>query len=136
MLEVYSKNVEVAAEGSIPLTTVALMKGTSTQLLGTSTIQFNKCGIYEVTVSGSVTGSAAGEIEVQLDKDGVLQPQAVALATAADATSIIPFSFTTLIQVPDNNVINCPCATVTTISLRNMGIAATYNTIDVTAVRI
>lgn len=136
MLEVYSKNVDVAAEGSIPLTTVALMKGTSTQLLGTSTIQFNKCGIYEVTVSGSVTGSAAGEIEVQLDKDGVLQPQAVALATAADASTIIPFSFTTLIQVPDNNAINCPCATVTTISLRNMGIAATYNTIGVTAVRI
>lgn len=136
MLEVYSKNVNVAANGIIPLTTVALLKGTSTQLLGTSTIQFNKCGVYEVSVSGSVIGSAAGEIIVQLEKNGVIQPQAVSLITAADATSQIPFSFTTLVQVPDNNNINCPCSTTTTIDLRNAGIEATYSTIDVTAVRI
>ena len=136
MLEVYSKNVTVAENGIIPLTTVALIKGTSTQLLGTSTIQFNKCGIYEVTVSGSVTGSAAGEIIIQLEKNGVVQPQAVSLATAADTTSIIPFSFTTLIQVPDSNNINCPCSTTTTIYLRDAGIEDTYNTITVTAVRI
>lgn len=136
MLEVYSKNVNVAANGIIPLTTVALLKGTSTQLLGTSTIQFNKCGVYEVLVSGSVIGSAAGEIIVQLEKNGVAQPQAVSLITAADATSQIPFSFTTLVQVPDSNNINCPCSTTTTIDLRNAGIEATYSTIDVTAVRI
>lgn len=136
MLEVYSKNVTVAENGIIPLTSVALVKGTSTQLLGTSTIQFNKCGIYAVTVSGSVTGSAAGEIVIQLEKNGIVQPQAVSLATAADATSIIPFSFTTLIQVPDSNNINCPCSTTTTIYLRNAGIEDTYNTITVTAVRI
>jgi hypothetical protein len=136
MLEVYSKNVNVAANGIIPLTTVALLKGTSTQLLGTSTIQFNKCGVYEVSVSGSVIGSAAGEIIVQLEKNGVAQPQAVSLITAADATSQIPFSFTTLVQVPDSNNINCPCSTTTTIDLRNAGIEAIYSTIDVTAVRI
>ena len=136
MLEVYSKNVTVAENGIIPLTSVALIKGTSTQLLGTSTVQFNKCGIYKVTVSGSVTGSAAGEIVIQLEKNGIVQPQAVSLATAADATSIIPFSFTTLIQVPDSNNINCPCSTTTTINLRNAGIEDTYNTITVTAIRI
>lgn len=136
MLEVYSKNVNVAENANIPLTTVALLKGTSTQLLGASTIQLNKCGVYEVTVSGSVVGSAAGEIIVQLEKNGVAQPQAVSLITAADATSQLPFSFTTLVQVPDNNYINCPCATTTTISLRNTGIEATYSTINVTVVRI
>ncbi len=136
MLEVYSKNVTVAANGLIPLTTVALLKGVSTQLLGASTIQFNKCGIYEVTISGSIIGSAAGEIIVQLEKNGIAQPQAVSLITAADATSQIPFSFTTLIQVPDSNNINCPCSTTTTIDLRNAGIEATYSTIDVTAVRV
>ena len=136
MLELYSKNVTAAANGLIPLTTVALLKGASTQPLGASTIQFNKCGIYEVSVSGSVIGSAAGEIVVQLEKNGVAQPQAVSLITAADATSQIPFSFTTLVQVPDNNNINCPCSTTTTIDLRNAGIEATYSTIDVTAVRI
>lgn len=136
MLEVYSKNVNVAENANIPLTTVALLKGTSTQLLGASTVQLNKCGVYEVTVSGSVIGSAAGEIIVQLEKNRIAQPQAVSLITAADATSQMPFSFTTLVQVPDNNYINCPCATTTTISLRNAGIEATYSTIDVVAIRV
>ena len=136
MLDIYSKNVTVSADGAIPLNTVALMKGTSTQPLGAGSIQFNKCGIYQVTVSGSVVGSAAGEIEIQLEKDGVAQPQAISLITAADATSNIPFSFTTLVQVPDGNNIYCPCAQTTVISLRNAGIEATYSTIDVTVVRV
>lgn len=136
MLEVYSKNVVVAENGLIPLTNVKTLKGTSTQPLGASTIQFNKCGIYEVTVSGSVIGSAAGEIEVQLEKNGIIEPQAVSLITAADTTSLIPFSFTTLIQVPDSNNVNCPCAITTTIDIRNAGIEATYSTIDVVAIRL
>ena len=136
MIDIYSKNVTVGADGTIPLNTVALMKGTSTQPLGAGSIQFNKCGIYQVKVSGSVVGSAAGEIEIQLEKDGVAQPQAISLITAADATSNIPFSFTTLVQVPDNNNVCCPCAQTTVISLRNAGIEATYSIIDVTVVRV
>ncbi len=136
MLEIYSKNITVAADGMIPLNTVSLLKGTSTQPLGAGSIQFNKCGIYQVTVSGSVIGSAAGLIEIQLEKDGVAQPQAVSLISAPDATSNTPFSFTTLVQVPDGNNLYCPCAQTTVISLRNTGIEATYSTIDVTVVRI
>lgn len=136
MIEVYSKNVEVAADGTIPLTTVALLKGTSTQLLGTSTIQLNKCGIYQVTVTGSVIGSAAGDVIVQLEQNGIAQPEAISTVTAADATSLHPIGFSTLIQVPNNNNVNCPCSATTTISLRNAGIEATYSSIDVVVTRI
>ena len=136
MIEVYSKNVEVAANGTIPLTTVALLKGTSTQLLGTSTIQLNKCGIYQVTVTGSVIGSAAGDVIVQLEQNGIPQPEAISTVTAADATSLHPIGFSTLIQVPNNNNVNCPCSATTTISLRNAGIEATYSSIDVVVTRI
>lgn len=136
MIEVYSKNVEVAANGTIPLTTVALLKGTSTQLLGTSTIQLNKCGIYQVTVTGSVIGSAAGDVIVQLEQNGIPQLEAISTVTAADATSLHPIGFSTLIQVPNNNNVNCPCSATTTISLRNAGIEATYSSIDVVVTRI
>ena len=136
MIEVYSKNVEVAANGTVPLTTVALLKGTSTQLLGTSTIQLNKCGIYQVTVTGSVIGSAAGDVIVQLEQNGIPQPEAISTVTAADATSLHPIGFSTLIQVPNNNNVNCPCSATTTISLRNAGIEATYSSIDVVVTRI
>ena len=136
MIEVYSKNVEVAADGTIPLTTVALLKGTSTQLLGTSTIQLNKCGIYQVTVTGSVIGSAAGDVIVQLEQNGITQSETISTVTAADATSLHSIGFSNLIQVPNNNNVNCPCSATTTISLRNAGIEATYSSIDVAVTRI
>ena len=136
MLEVYSKNVTVAANGMIPLNTVALIKGTSTMPLGASSIQLTKCGVYEVTVSYSVVGSAAGVITTSLLKNGVAQPQATASLTTADATTIHSSSFTTLVQVPENSNVNCPCSVPTTISFINNGIAATYNTFDVTVTRI
>lgn len=136
MLEIYSKNVVVAAGANVPLNTVALIKGTSTQPLGASSIQLNKCGIYQVTVSGSVVGSAAGAVTLQLEKNGVAEPEAITTVTVADTTSLNPIGFTTLVQVPVSNNVNCPCATSTTINFRNTGIAATYNTLDVVITRI
>lgn len=53
-----------------------------------------------------------------------------------DATSILSTSFTTLVQVPESSNINCPCSVPTTISFVNDGIEATYNTFDVTVVRV
>ena len=135
MLEIYSKNAVAQANGIVPLNTVALLKGNSTIPLGAGTIQINKCGIYLVLVSGDLVGSAAGDVTIQMEKNGVLQPQAIITATAADATSQIPFSFSTLVQVSENNNINCPCSQATTISFRNADIEATYN-IDVKVIRI
>ena len=136
MLEIYSKGVTVASNADVPLNTVALIKGTSTVPLGASSIQLTKCGIYKVTVSGSVIGSAAGVVTLQMEKNGVAEPAAITTITAADATSLNAIGFTTLVQVPSNNNLNCPCATSTTISFRNTGIAATYNTIDVVVTRV
>ena len=136
MLEVYSKNVTVASEGSVPLNNVTLLKGTSSQLPGASTIQLNKCGVYQVAVSATAIGSEEGLITLQLRKDGVLQPQAIVSTTAADTTSSNPMSFVTLVQVPQNNCPNCACSIPTTIEFVNTGITATYSTFDVTIIRI
>lgn len=135
MIEVYSTNVSAATGATIPLTTVSLLKGTSTQLLGTSTIQCNKCGVYEVSVSLNVTPTAAGTATIQLRKDGVLQPQAVASFTGVAATTEST-SFTTLVQVPENNNLCCPCSIPTTIDILNVGVPLTVNHIDVTVVRV
>lgn len=136
MLEIYSKNVTIAADAPVTLNTVALLKGTSSIPLGASSIQLTKCGVYEVTVSYSVVGSAAGEIITSLRKNGVVEPEATASLTVADVTSILSTSFTTLVQVPENSNINCPCSIPTVIDIFNDGIEATYNTLTVTVVRI
>lgn len=132
MIEVYSKNVATSTGESISLNNVALLKGASAQIVGSNTIQLNKCGIYQITVSDNVVGSEAGTISVQMQKNGVLQPQAVMSTVATGATNM---SFITLVQVPQNNNINCPCSIPTTINFINTGVAATHS-IDVTVVRV
>ena len=96
MLEVYSTNVEVAADTAIPFQNVALKKGCTAELSGTSTIQLNKCGVYMVSCDASAEASTT----IQLYKNGVAQPQ-------AQSTGITP-SFVTLVQVSENNC-GCPC---------------------------
>lgn len=136
MLEVYSKNISVLADAPIALNNVALLKGCSTQLQGVSTIQLNKSGIYEITVSAVATATAAGQISIQLEKDGVLQPQAFSAVTAADTTSLQSLGFTTLVQVTHNNNCNCVCTIPTNIDIINTGVAATFNSVTVTVIRV
>lgn len=136
MLEVYSTNTTAAAGAPIALSNVSLLKGTSTQLQGVSSIQINKCGVYEVSVSATATADTAGAIIIQLRKDGVLQPQALTSTTAADITSQHTLGFTTLVQVTHDNYSNCICSTPTIIDFVNTGVETTYNHINVTVVRI
>lgn len=137
MFEGYSKNINVAANAAIPVNTITLLKGCSTQPEGTSTILLNKCGIYQVNVSAIVTsGTAADVVTIQLQKDGVLQPQAIAGATISDANAVSTIGFTTLVQVPQNNNPNCPCSIPTRISLMNVGDAATIQSITLSVVRV
>ncbi len=136
MLEVYSKNIEVAANAPIALNNVALIKGTSTELQGVSSILLNKCGIYEVTVSANATATPTGNVSIQLYKNNVAVPEAISAATVGDAGAIVALSFSTLVQVPTNNAINCPCSIPTTIEIINTGVLATFNDITVTVVRV
>ena len=102
MLQMYSQNVAVAADSAIPLNNVSLIKGTTAEPSGTSSIVFNRCGVYMVSFDASASASTT----VQLYKNGVAQPE-------AQSTDISP-SFTTLVQVPSNNSC-CPCSSGTTI---------------------
>lgn len=154
MIETYSKNIDVAESTAIPLNTIALMKGCTATKSGTTSIQLQRAGIYEVNVSAtaklqtlasapaSTTESAAvaqaddsNVIAIQLYKDNVTQPQAYSAVTASDTTSLHPLSFTTLVQVPTNNS-QCCCSSPVTIDIVNQCAAATYDTIDVVVTKI
>ena len=106
MLEVYSTDLDITAETFIPFNNVSLKKGCTAELSGTSTITLNKCGVYMV----SVDASAAASTTIQLYKDGIAQPQ-------AQGTGTTP-TFTTLVQVPENNSC-CPCASGVSLQLMN-----------------
>ena len=96
MIEVYSNNVSVPAGATVPLDNEVLRKGCTATKSG-NTINLNRCGVYQVNCECSA--SAAGTL--QLQKNDVLQPQAI-----LDMTNAMAASFSTLVQVQHNN---CPC---------------------------
>ena len=95
MLEAYSINVAVAADGAIPFNNVTIEKGCTAKLPSPATIQLNKCGVYMV----SFDGTASAAVNVELYKDGVTQMQAQSTGETV--------GFVTLVQVDKNN--NCCC---------------------------
>lgn len=135
MIEAYSKNVVVAANSGVPLNSVAIQKGCTAIKNGVNTIELNKCGVYMVAVNASAIASVAGDITLQLTREGVIQPQAFARVTAADTTSTYELSFVTLVQVKDNNSCRC-CDDGTSIEVVNTGVSATFSHVDVVVTKI
>lgn len=131
MIEVYSENVNVAANSAIPFNSVALKKG-DYESVNCTTLELNHCGVYKLNCHGSVTG--AGDIVIQVSKDGVLLPQ-TKLAITGTADADIPFAFETLIQVSHNNGPRC-CQSPTNIQIMNAGVAATFNLADVSITKV
>ena len=123
MLEVYSLNVTVPADSSVPLNNVTLKKGCTATLSGTSTISLNKCGVYMV----SVDSSSAAAATIQLYVNGVAQADAQSTGTTPN--------FTKLVQVDESNS-NCPCSSPTNIQIMNIGAAATFTDFNVVVTKI
>lgn len=117
MIQGYSTDITIADNTAIPFNNITIKKGCSAEVAGPATIQLNKAGIYMVATNVSIAPTAAGEISIQLSKDGILQPQAQSVATGA-ATTITPLGFTTLVQVKENNTCSC-CTSPTRIQIIN-----------------
>lgn len=96
MLEAYSNNITVTADQAIPFNNLALKKGCTVELVTPTTIQFNKCGVYNVRCNVS----AATESTIQLFKSGTEQPQSAQTGTNP--------SIDTLVAVDKDNSCN-PC---------------------------
>lgn len=138
MLELYSLNVEVAQNGSIPFNNVDLAKGCTAVLAGPATVQFNRSGVYMVKVSASITPAATGTVRIQLARDGVLELGSFSEATGAadDTTSL---GFTSLVQVNRNNN-PCNCAenpvTIQLINTSETGQASTFPIVRMAVTKI
>lgn len=91
-----NSNVEVAANGSIPLGSIVRRFGQNIQLNGTDVVICGQ-GYYDVECSVSLTPVGAGEIGVQLYVDGTPVPGAIATVTGAAAT-IDNLSITALVR--------------------------------------
>lgn len=137
MLEVSSQNVAVTTGTAIPLNTQTIKKGCTAERTGTTSIQLNKCGVYMVSFDGSssITGTTAGNIVVQMMKNGVLQPQAISTNNSTSSTDVESLSFVTLVQVSESNTCDC-CSSPTVLTFVNTGVGATYTQANVCVTKI
>lgn len=125
MLEAYSKNQTVpATTGITPFNSVTLKKGCTAELNGVSSIQLNKCGVYEVIFNATALATTAGNITVEMTKNGVTQPQATRTITGATVATSVNVPISTLVQVTDNNSCKC-CDSPTILQFVNTGVAWT-----------
>ena len=120
MLDIYSTDITVSANSSVPFNNTNVAKGCKITRSGTASVQFNKCGMYKVQVDASVVAGAAGDISLQLYKNNIPQPQAQAIETSADTTSTHNLSFSTLVQVDHDNCKCNMCTIPVTVSLQNV----------------
>ena len=142
MLEIYSLNIEVGAgdgtvsSPSIPFNNASLTKGCTVEKTAPSTIQFNKSGIYNITLDASASAAATTDpITVQLVKNGILQPQAQSTLTPAAADALGSLHFETLVQVPSDNS-SCCCSIPTTVEVVNTNSAATFKNVNMCITKI
>lgn len=135
MLEAYSKNQTIpATTGVIPFNSVTLKKGCTAELNGVSSIQLNKCGVYEVIFNATALATTAGDITVEMTKNGVAQPQATRTITGATVATSVNVPIATLVQVTDNNSCRC-CDTPTILQFINTGVAWTGD-VDIVVTKI
>ena len=122
MLEIYSKNQTIdATTGIIPFTSTALKKGCTSELFGTDTVYLNKCGVYEIIFEGEYVAGTAGNINIQMTKNGTVQQQSIRTVIGASTTESKSVSICTLVQVKDNNTCRC-CDSPTVIQFVNKGV--------------
>lgn len=138
-LDTYTiQETAVATNAALPLELNYISTGSSiSHTAGSTTINLLKSGLYLVTFSAvGAESTTAGEVTIQLYRNGVAVPGALATITSANTTDALNFSFTSLIQTKDV----CPCASVGNPSIpltfMNMGVAATFSNIKVTVTKL
>lgn len=124
MIQSYSQNITVPSNSSIPFNN-SFKKGCSIVQSGAASFQINRRGLYLISFDASAfTSAAAGNITIQMYKDGVPDPGGLTQAASTAAADIEALSFTTHVQVACDNNCDCGVAPVT-IQIRNIGVPAT-----------
>jgi hypothetical protein len=117
MIQLYSNNLDVAAQTAIPLNNVSIRKGCTAVNIGPTSIALNERGVYMVTMDAFAEAGAAGTISIQLRKDGVLQPDAISSVTGA-VGEIDTLHFQKTVQVQQSNT-PCCCTSPTILEFIN-----------------
>ena len=124
---------EVAANGLLTFPTDRILTGCTATRNG-QTFQLNKPGYYYVTFNadGAAT-TAAGDIVVVLQNNGIAVPGAIATQTVAAADDAVNLAFATIIRVPPSC---CAVDNTANLTLVNTGVATTYTNVNINITKL
>lgn len=135
MLEAYSINQTILADGILPFNSTSVAKGCTATLNGVSTIELNKAGVYEITLNVSGLPSETGDVTISLMKDSVLQSGNKITIPTVVATQGISGTMTALIKVMNNN--SCKCnSSPTSLQFVNNGVGLTNANLNVVVTKL
>lgn len=108
--------------------------GCSVKLEGTSIVEIENPGLYfvEFNAVGSTQGTA-GDIAVQLQKNGVNVLGAIASESSSATTDIGSITFSTIIDVLPSC---CSVDNSVNLSFVNTGVAATYTNVAINVIKL
>ena len=132
MLQAYSTNLTLATKALITFNTVEAIGRTVTATAGGNTIMLNAPGVYFISLNASGTTTEAGTFGVQMNKNGVAEPQAQAsMTTTAEGVGTVAFS--TLMSVKKS----CCCQNnAVTLTFEYTGGDATDTTANVVVTKV
>ena len=135
-LDTYTNTSQTITTGSpLVFNTNRIRAGRSiSHQAGSSTINLNKPGIYEIHFNGDAAESGtAGDITVQLYVNGILQPGSEATEDSTATTDIVNMAFDTAVCVTPNF---CTCGNSVSLTFVDTGVGAVFSNSEVVIERI
>lgn len=136
MLDTYTNTPQtIAADGILIFNINRVQTGcTATHAPGTGAISLNKPGFYIVHFNGDAAESGtAGNITVQLFRNGVLVPAAEATETSSATTDIANMSFETIVKVTPDCL---SCGNSISLTFENTGVGAVFSNVEVVVTKL
>ena len=128
--EAYNSSPQALVENGIVEFASYETTGCGISAVGSTGVRLKKSGNYLITVSATIGGT--GNVSLQLFRDGVAIPYALATANSTGVATPQAISFTKLIKVNES----CRCVdNATTLTVRNVGVDATVTDIIVDVIK-
>lgn len=97
--------------------------GSSIVSNGSGSFTLDNAGLYLIIASVSGAGAAAGNLSIQINRNGALIPGTVQVANSTAATDIVNLTTSTIVDIPRS----CACINNdAVITIVNGGIAGTF----------
>ena len=122
----------VAVDGLLTFTTDRILTGCRVSRNGPA-FQLNEAGYYCGAFSASGCATSVADVTIELQKNGIAVPGAIATITPAAVGNTMNFAFATIIKVPPSC---CAVDNTANLTLVNTGVAAIFTNVNINITKL